>query len=473
MPLEQYNKAAASIANAPLIGPEVLRHTVGDPRSYPRTSQGLSNIEGQDVLLAGDNERDSFIGSGTGNNIVEQSITTSSSSEKSFDYSLNVNVSYNVSLFGASSGVSAGAGYTRNVTVSSSASTVRAGSVASVPSEHSEYSFMWALAAYNYDLPAGDSTQRCTVISYLVKPSGTFPPAVPSNLRLDSRTLKATTLKWDPAHGAAGYRVFRAASPKDAFVEISDPLEGKDTTSYTDQDLLPNQNYFYKILAYAGKNSLLTDPLRVTSLSVKAIIIRTQPKLTYDEAEPLDLSALTVRLRTDEGPTDDISFADFAKYSITTSIGNGVAMKTAYSGIPITVKYEPEKISVNTNILTVYANSPYDVKLNVRFKVGSDNNATKLRPDKMLNAIVNLSNKRSSQQQVLVILSLYSDEGDMVDMTHQSVYLEPKGKDSVTLTLSLPASVNGYTAKVFPWDGAGFSSTTLMPKSESIQIPKL
>lgn len=346
---------------------------------------------------------------------------------------------------------------------------------------------MWALVAYNYDLPVrdpdstdsdstdSDSTQRITVISYLVKPIGQFPPAVPSNLRVDSRTLKATTLKWDPAEGADGYRIYRATSKSGTFVEITDPLEGKNTTSYTDQDLTPNRNYFYKILAYAGrgKESLMTDPLKVKSLSVTEIIIMTQPKLTYDEDDPLDLSALAVRLKINDGSREDISFADLANYSMTTSLANGIALKATDSGIPITVRYEPENMTVNTNVLTVNAKSPYDLKLNVSFQVGSNNNATQLRLNQTLSATINLRNKRSSQQQALVILALYSDNGAMVDETHQATFIEPKGKDRVTLTLSLPARVNGYTAKVFVWDGADFTSTTLLPKSESVQIPTL
>jgi hypothetical protein len=472
MPLEDYNQVAATIENAPVIGPEVLKHTVGNPRSYPQRSQGLSNIEGNDVLLAGNDENESFIGSGTGNSVVQQSITTSSTSEKSFDYALSIDVSYNVSIFGVSSGISAGAGYTRNVTISSSESTIRAGSVASVPVENSGYSFMWALAAYNYDLSAGDSTQECTVISYLVKPIGSFPPLVPSNLRVDSRTLLATTLKWDPAEGAAGYRIFRAPSLSDSFIEITDPLTGKDSTSYTDEDLTPNQNYSYIILAYSGRESIKTEPLKVKSLSIKDIRIKTQPKLTYDEEEPLDLSALIVRLKINDDSTQDISFADFSKYSITTNFGHGVAIKVTDSGIPITVKYKPVNMMVNTNVLTVNAKSPYDLTLSVTFEVGSTNNATELKPNKTLKARIELTNKQSSDHRVLLVLALFSDKGNMVQYTSFSRTIHAGiTRELAPLTLELPNNVNGYTAKVFVWDGENFTTTTLTPKSESAQIP--
>lgn len=472
MPLTDYNKAAASIPNAPVVGSEVLKHTVGNPRSYPQTSANLSNVSGQDVLLGGNskNEDENFVAAGTGNNSVEQSITTTSTSEKSFDYELNVNVSFNVNVFGFSAGVSAGAGYTHNATVSSSASTIRTGAVASVPQGYEGYNFKWCLAAYNYALKAGDSMQECTVINYLVKPIGSFPPAVPANLRIDSRKLDSTTLKWDSAEGAAGYKVYRSKVQSGPYAEIK-ILTGKDTTSCTDNSLEHNTTYYYKVISYASKESESTSPLTAEGLYVKDIIIKTQPKLVYDENNALDLSALAVTLKTSDDKTVDLVLTEFTKYNITTSIANGTKLAASSTGIPITVKYVPDNKSVNTNGLTVNAKGPYDLNLNVTFKVGSTDNAKTLAANQTLYANITLKNNQSSSQQVLVILALYGNKGNMEKMTYLSRNITGKATDNMTESLLLPSNVTGYTVKVFVWDGTDFTTTTQTPKSVIIQMP--
>lgn len=473
MPIEDYNKAAQNIKNAPLIGSEVLKHTVGDPRSYPQSSSGLSNVSGTEVLLGGNssNESENFVAAGIGNNSVEQSITTSDTSEEAFDYELEINLSYNVNLFGATGGVSAGVGYTRNATTTSTKSTIRTGSVASVPRGYEGYNFNWCLVAYNYNLQAGDSTQECTVISYLVKPIGSFPPAVPENFKVKSQTLGGNTLQWDSAASAAGYRIARSTSQSGTFTDISGNLTGKDSLSYTDSNVSSGQTYYYVVVAYAAKDSLPTDPLEVNTLSVTGISVKTQPKLAYTDGDALDLSALAITLKISNGSTQDIAYAAFDKENLTASLGNGIALTASQTGMPITLTYVPNKLTVNTNNLTVNAKNLYDLTFSVVFKVGTVNNATALAPSKQLAAAITLTNTKSSAQQVLVILALYNDKGTMVKNTYQAHNIAAKAAVNKTLKLDLPSNITDYTAKVFVWDGKDFNSTTLTPKSVIVQIP--
>ena len=473
MPVTDYNKAAAEIKDAPIITPQVLKHTVGNPRSYPQSSAGLSNVPGKDVLLGGtsNNENECFIAAGTGNSSVEQSITTSTTTEKSFDYELSIDVKFNVNVFGITSGVSAGAGYTHNATISSTKSTVRTGSVASVPQGYGGYNFKWCLAAYNYNLQAGDQTQECTVISYLVRPIGSFPPAVPANFTVGSRNLNMTAFKWDPAEGAAGYRLSRSTSITGPFTAIKD-LTGKDTASYTDTELSSGQTYYYELLAYAAKESIPTDPLQVLGLTVTGVGIKTQPKLVYNDGDALNLSSLSVTLRISDGSTQDVAFADFSKYDISSSIADGTKLNAGDSGIPITVKYVSGNQSANTNNLTVNAKSPYDITLSVKFKVGTTVNTTVLVPDQQLSANIELTNNQSYSQQVLVIFALYSVRGNMEKMWCKTQNINAGATTSITSdSFLLPSNVDGYTAKVFVWDGADLTSTAQTPKSAVIQMP--
>lgn len=503
MPLEMYNKAAAAIPGAPEIGPEVLKHTVGDPRTYPQSSKGLSNVSGKEALTGGTNSDESanFISAGYGGGNTYQSITISATEEKSFDYELEVESSFEFSGAGAGkAGFSLGLDYTSNVTVSSTASTIRTGYVASVPEEYQQYGFKWCLVTYNYNLSSksSDAAQECMVINYLVRPNGQFPPAIPDNFKLKSQTLNSNTLQWDPASGAAGYRIARSTAPAGDYTDISGNITGKDTVSYTDSNFLGDQTYYYIIVAYAAKDSVPTAPLEVKTMAATGMRVKTQPKLAYTEGDPLNLSGLQVNLQINNGTNRDVAYADFDREDLTVSIGNGVALKTGHSGMPITVTYKPNNLMVNTNNLIVNAKSPYDLAFSVVFKVGNVNNATALASNKNLSAAVALTNNQPSAQQVLVILALYNDQGTMVQSTSQTTNIAAKttvfmmeplylvdpftgksmnipipGMKFVTplKPLDLPANINGYVAKVFVWDGTDFKSSSLIPKSPVVQIP--
>ena len=468
MPVTRYNETTKYFDKAPIIGNDVIMHTPGNPRTYPQSTQGLTNIAGRDVLTGG-----SFIGSGIGPSVVNQSISTSVTDETSFDYAVNVDVSLTLNLLGVKTGVSAGIGYAGNVTITTTATTERSGTVASVPAEFPQYQFEWQLVAYNYKLAVDDSTQQITVISYLVRPLGAFPPEVPDDFRIGSRTLKQTTLQWNPAEGAAGYRILRARALDEnpVFVNISGNLAGKNTVSFTDTELQPGQNYLYRIVAYASREAAPTPPLRVNRLEVTQIRVRNQPKLSYKERDALDLSGLTVRLVIPNNPNEDVPFDKFADYGITTSLAHGLALRSTDSGVPISVTYTHAKVMVNTNNLTVAAISPYDLDMIVSFRVGTTDDAVALRPNQTLRANIELRNDQPVGQRVLLILALYSDKGNMVQSTHISRLIGANTTRPLSLTLSLPADVRGYVAKVFVWDEADLMTTTLTPKAKTVSIP--
>lgn len=470
MPVTDYNNAAKTITNAPLVGPEVLDHTVGDPRSYPQSSTGLSNVTGEDVLLGGTsaNEAENFVSAGLGNSHTEQSITTTTTSGKSFDYELDVNIAFNGNLFGVTAGVSAGVGYTRNASTSSSQSTIRTGQVASVP--YSQYEFQWCLAAYNYNLTAGSSTQKCLVISYLAKPIGSYPPAAPGNFRVDSRRLNSTSLKWDQASGAAGYRLYRSPSETGIFSLIKD-LPGITSSSFNDTTAAIGTTYFYRMVAYNNKDTMPVS-VNAPGLSVSDMTVKTQPKLVYEENDALDLRNLVMTLKYSDNTAEDIAFGGFTG-DITVSVANGTKLVAAQTGIPITIRYVPGNRSVNTGNLTVNARSPYDLTLSAVFKVGTTNNARALVASQPLSATITLKNNSPAQQQVLVIMALYNDKGTMVNLATQTSTVAASGNATVTMNnaFTLPANVSNYSVKIFIWDGTSFTSTVLTPKSNVVQMP--
>lgn len=471
MTVEDYNKAAEKIDDAPRITADVLKHTVGDPRSYPSSSSGLTNVKGMDVLKIAKSDNDSFIGSGVGNSSIEQSITSAKVSSYSFDYELNIDVSVKEKIGSLTFGTSAGAGYTHGLSISSTKSTTRIGSVGSVPSACRQYQFKWALVVYNYDLPAGKSTQRCTVVNYICRPLGSdYPPKSPQNLVLKDQDIKSISLSWDKADGATGYNILRSATENGDYSVVG-TVSGVNTNSYKDVTIEANKNYYYKLVSFNSIIAIPTEPLSVPGLYATDIKIKTQPKLTYKQYDQLDLSALVVTLTLSNEKITDINYSDFISYNITTSMENGIELDSDNSGTPITVKYNTGGISTNTNNLTIRGSSSYPIALSVNFVVGNTSNAVVLSPGKLLNANITMENTSSSDLAVTAYLVLYDEKGTMLQYSASSKTVQSGKTVSCSNQFTLPSNITGYTAKVFVWDGTNLTSSNLTPLSDVVQIP--
>ncbi len=471
MTVEDYNKAVETIPNAPIITPDVLDHTIGDPRSYPRSSKGLSNVSNQDVLMVASKDEDAFQLCGTGNGYTEQSITKASMKGKSFHFEETIELSYRVGVGGFTAGTSTGVGHSNSLSITSSASTTRSGCVANVPSSYSQYQFSWALVAYHYNLKAGDSYQECMVISYICKPiRDDYPPKVPSNLKVSSQDLNSIKLRWDPAEGVAGYSILRSTTMDGPYTIVSS-VDGKNTTTFNDTTIGRNQDYYYQIKAFNSKLARPTESLAVSSLYVTDMQIKTQPKLSYSEYDSLDLSALVVALVLNNDTTANVSYPDFEKYNISTSLNHGIELDAANTGIPITVKYLPNNVSTNTKGLSIKAYNPYPIELTVHFIVGSTEDAIALVPGKQLKAAITMENTTTSNLAAVVTLALYDNKGTMVQYAVTAKTVAANKSTDCSNTLTLPSNVDGYTAKVFVWDGTSLSSSSLIPLAEVIQIP--
>ncbi|GAB1477443.1 hypothetical protein MASR2M70_22830 [Bacillota bacterium] len=343
----------------------------------------------------------------------------------------------------------------------------------SVPLDCGQYEFQWALAAYNYDLKAGDSTQRCAVINYYTKPIGKYPPKPPKNFGMDTRDLTSNTLKWEASPDAAGYTISRSDNESGTNPTTFN-VSGVGTVTYKDTALEKGKTYYYKIASISGtKNSVASAPLKVEALSITGMSIKTQPKLTYNEGDSLDLSALAVSLSLSSGSPIDIAFSGFADAGITASLEDKAVLEPANTGKPIEVKLDSYGKSANTGNLTVNAKSPYDFSINVNFKIGTKDNVTALEAGKTLQAVAELTNTSSSSQDVLIVFALYTDKGNMEKAVHVTKKIAPSAKETVTQSITLPAKVSGYKAKVFVWDGTGMSTTTLSPKALTLKIPSL
>ncbi len=73
--------------------------------------------------------------------------------------------------------------------------------------------------------------------------------SAPSNLTVINVTSSQTVLDWDPVSGALIYHIYRSDDPYSGFTEIGTSL----TDSYTDNDILTGNKYFYYITAGDAK----------------------------------------------------------------------------------------------------------------------------------------------------------------------------------------------------------------------------
>lgn len=475
MPVEDYNKLAATMDNAPIISNDVLKHTVGDPRTYPQSSKGLSNL-GEKALTFGSTDANSFRATGYGNNSVDQGITTTSGSEKEFDFSFEAEFNFKLTFFGITGGVSAGAGYNNTITISNEKSTSYSGSVASLPStEYSDYQFNWDLVVYKSALysKSGKKVQECPVVSYICKPVGNYPPKVPKNLTVSSQDIGGISLRWDKAEMASMYSVERAEEKDEDknYTPIAN-ISGNSNTLYKDTKIEQGKNYYYRVRAiYGTKKSIPSESLYVPALIVKEIQVKRQPKLTYKEYETLDLSNLIVTLVMDNSSLVDVAYLDFGKYNLSVNLKDGRELDSLNNGSPLIITYAPLGLSAYTNALVVKEITEYPLLLTVNFTMGDTLNAIYLEPGKCLTANINLENTTESTTTALVILALYND--DMTMVNYITRWREIPGDSTIDLSCSLtmPSDVTGYTAKVFVWDGTSMENSNLIPLSDTVQIP--
>jgi len=466
MSLVDYNQAVSvnKLTNVATVSADVLKHTAGNPRTYPGDNINLSNATGKKTIKGS-----KFIDMGSDNSLWRQSIAAGSLSDPSFDTSFMENVSFKASAGGIYVGMDGKSGYNSTVTTSILPSTVFNGSVPNLPQGNENYKFSWNLAAYNYDLPVGNSTQRCTVLAYLVNPIAGTPPAVPDNFRVVSSSASSATFEWDKVTNATGYKISRSLSKDGPYTKVGE-LTGVDSTNFMDTDLIKNTTYYYTVLAKAASYGKPSDPLTVQTVLVNSISIDTEPKLFYSKGNLLDLSSLVVTLNMKDGTRQKIGFADFAANSLTVSLAEGSILTTSDSGTSITITHTPSGQSVQTKNLTVNVDNSNNFAVSAVFKVGAVDNATELLPNTLLSVNARAKNNQSSSQEVILVIALYDNRGNIVNISYLPENIEAGADESINGCFRLPSNVTNYSAKVFVWDGLDISLSSRTFQSNVIEI---
>ncbi|ULT57328.1 family 43 glycosylhydrolase [Neobacillus drentensis] len=125
-----------------------------------------------------------------------------------------------------------------------------------------------------------------------------------------------------------------------------------------------------------------------------------------------------------------------------------------FSSVKVNGAVPGPTISVNANV-TVAGD----------FSVITDFSSKQLQPKENLSAKVEVTSHKSTAQPILVTMALYDGENKLVDTQSKSQSIAAGSKSSFSLSMKMPAKLDGYKVKVFVWEGTDIESTSLKPVS--------
>ncbi len=267
--LDEYEAIAKDYKVLPSIADNVLTHVLGDPSSYPASTDGYR-------VIAAYNGTPSAVGfsSTGGGSGISQEISMSKETSTSFSASAAVEGKAGAGAGGLTVGVvagaEAGAGY---VTVTTNGSSF-SGEMQNMPIEAQPYGYgmNWRIFCYEYK----NKGISFPVVSYIV--SDVHSPApLPDDFEQDiARTTdEAVTLRWSYDKMVAGFKIYRyyefpdgSGSYEVAFVPFTDgrpdSTTGAYNFSYTDEGLSPYTEYQYQIQTVTAsdpKESIYSEPM--------------------------------------------------------------------------------------------------------------------------------------------------------------------------------------------------------------------
>lgn len=249
LPLETYERIAADYPELPQIAGDVLRHTVGDPSTYPNSPGGFKEAK----VFQGD-----WSGVNYGAGSISQELTMTEETESSFTHAHNIEAKIGAGpgdfIFGRTFGYEYGSG-TAQVTTNGSSF---ASTMYNMPLEAEPYHYYCAWKLFCYEYSKGSSS--FPVVSYLVT-DVTAPPKLPQDFQQDvaGTTADQISMEWSYTGAVAGFQLYRyyefpdgGGSYELAFVPASaavgaDPGSGTRYYKYVDYGLDDYAQYNYQI----------------------------------------------------------------------------------------------------------------------------------------------------------------------------------------------------------------------------------
>ena len=275
IPVEEYNEAAEQYGLDRITDENVGLADAGNPMSYRSSTTTLPNAIEADGTTAETTKNGwvQYKSSGT----TTQSITKTTETAKTFDYTLDISFTAYGMIGGFKAGVNTGFSYNRSETSINGESVTKSGSVNG--QNVKGYDFSWRFAAWQTKINAN----TIPVLGYLVQ-DVVAPPSPAQNLRADTITKDSITLRWDLGdRGAQQYRIYRVLGTSEKPVLVG-AVDG-DKTEYTLKGLTAGDTYTYVVrgVGYDATGNP-NESVNSSSLTVRTQSASANVKLTLSSS---------------------------------------------------------------------------------------------------------------------------------------------------------------------------------------------
>ncbi|MBA2938993.1 DNRLRE domain-containing protein [Paenibacillus sp. CGMCC 1.16610] len=105
-----------------------------------------------------------------------------------------------------------------------------------------------------------------------------------------------------------------------------------------------------------------------------------------------------------------------------------------------------------------------------KFIVNVTFNMSKLEPLKTLNANVTAANIGEVEKEVLVVVALYNQNDEIVNLSYSSKKLAAGQSDQIVAGFKLPGAVDGFKAKAVVWEGTDIQDASMIPLSNVVVL---
>ena len=268
--LEDYENIAKDYSVLPSISGNVLKHTLGDPGSYPSSAEScgfpvIAQYTGTPAAVG-------FTSAG-GGAAISQEISMSSSNKTSFTKSASIEAKAGAGAGGVTVGVVAGSETgAGSATVSTNGSSF-SGELQNMPAEAKAYGYgmNWRIFCYKYS----DGKMEFPVVSYIVS-DVSKPAPLPTDFgqNVAKTTSNSVTLEWNYDKLVTGFQLYRyydfpdgSGSYELKYVPFTSGEKNEDGTyhfTYTDTGLNPYTEYQYQIRTESANNpkySIYSEPI--------------------------------------------------------------------------------------------------------------------------------------------------------------------------------------------------------------------
>lgn len=282
MPLDDYEAIAADYDILPQIAGTILTHTVGDPSSYPGSTNGYN-------VIAEYKGTPSSVGFSSAGAAQSQEIAMGTETTYAFSSKVAIETKAGAGAGGVTvgiiAGIEGGAGYVMTSTSGSSFS----GEIHNMPVEAEPFAYghSWRVFCYEYY----DGLSNFPVVNYVVT-DVSVPPELPSDFgqNISETTDDTVVLTWSYDKSVAGFQLYRyyefpdgSGSYELAFVNAASGIEGEDGRlyyRYEDKGLAPYTDYSYQIQTVRA--ALPSRSIKSEVLTARTKTSRGYPKIILE-----------------------------------------------------------------------------------------------------------------------------------------------------------------------------------------------